>query len=78
MVVTSIYYRWFMWRMESMALVTVTVTAFFCVAFKVPYIRYLTQIICIKISLNFRIMSPLLLLDWSWSMFFKLQLLSHL
>jgi len=26
--------RWFMWRMETMALVTVTVAAFFCVAFK--------------------------------------------
>ena len=27
--------RWFMWRMETMALVAITLTAIFCVGFKV-------------------------------------------
>ena len=36
-----IHYRWFMWRMETMALITVNVAALFCVAFKVADIYLL-------------------------------------
>ena len=35
------HYRWFMWRLETLALVTVTVAAFFCVAYKVADIIYI-------------------------------------
>ena len=65
------HYRWFMWRMETMALITVTVAALFCVAFKVADIYWVSM----YLSLFFRIMLALLLLDWSWSMSFKFQLL---